>query len=83
MKSLDDAIGCWTVNSEYNSLPTMARKVSIAASTCRWLTTAGKVERLALELGILQKRLETMLQLTIDAQRRLKEIIDTNELDRV
>jgi len=81
MKSLDDAIGCWTVNSEYNSLPTMARKVSIAASTCRKYTTAGKVDQLALELGVLRKRLETMLELTVDAQRRLKEIVDTNELE--
>jgi hypothetical protein len=80
MKSLDDAVGCWTVNTEYNSLPTMARKVSIATSRCRKFTTAGKVAQLALELEILRKRLGTMLELTVDAQRRLKEIVDTNEL---
>ena len=80
-KTLEQAIGCWTSNREYNSLIHQARKISISAGICRKYTLANKPTQLGIEIGVLRKRLETMLQLTIDAQKLYTEIMETKELE--
>ena len=81
-KTLEDAIGCWTSNKEFNSLIHQSRKVSIAAQSCRKYTIADKPAQLGMELVVLRKRLETMLETTIDTQRRFTEIMETGELEK-
>ena len=80
-KTLEEAIGCWTSNKEFNSLIHQSRKIGIAAQSVRKYTITNKPAQLGIELGVLRKRLETMLQLAIDAQRRFTEIMETNELE--
>ena len=81
-KTLEAAIGCWTSNKEYNSLIHQSRKIGIAAQSCRRYTLANKPAQLEIELKVLRNRLETMLELTKDAQRRITEIMQTGELEK-
>lgn len=81
MKTLDQAIGCWTVNPDYNSLVCMAKHVSKSARLCRDRTLSGRPAKLAEELRVLRGRLAAMIETTDDAVRRCAEIIDTNELE--
>lgn len=81
MKTLEEAIGCWTVNREYNSLPRLAKMVSEAARWCRASTLHSKnPQLLKRDLDILRARLETMMETTLSAQARLTQIIKTEEL---
>jgi hypothetical protein len=81
-KTLEEAIGCWTTNLEYNSLVVMARRISMSATLCRKHTMANKPNQLKLELHILHQRLDAMLALTLQATDRLYQIIGTNELEK-
>ena len=80
MKTLDDAIGCWTVNPDYNSLPTMAGHILKTTRQCRSQTLRGNPQALKGQLHALRAKLLTMVELTDDAIRRLQQIIDTDEL---
>jgi hypothetical protein len=81
-KTLEAAIGCWTSDKDYNSLIHQSHKIGIAAQSCRRYTLANKPVQLEIELKVLRNRLETMLELTIDAQRRITEIMQTGELEK-
>lgn len=79
-KTLEEAIGCWTVNMEYNSLPALASLVKNSANRCSRITKRSTPIILAMELEILRKRAETILELTNDAIRRCREIIEKGEV---
>lgn len=79
MKTLNDAIGCWT-NSD-NSLAHMAMNIHAAAAKCRGITKKNMAPEVLLEeLSLLKRRLESMMEITEGAIKRCKEIIDTEEL---
>ena len=80
-KTLEEAIGCWTVNRDYNSLPQLARGVSEAARWCRQKTLRGRPHKLLRDLRLLCGRLEAMLEVTNDAIRRCEKIINTDEVE--
>jgi hypothetical protein len=82
IKTLEDAIGCWTVNPAYNSLPELAKAVGEAARWCRQSTLAKRNDPAPLmrDLRILRARIDSMAELTDDAIRRCGQIIDTAEL---
>lgn len=82
MKSLENAIGCWTVNPDYNSLPVLAKGVREAAIWCRRATLSKKSDPAFLrrDLKILRARLDAMVEVTDSAIVRCQQIIDTNEL---
>ena len=82
MKTLNDAIGCWTVNRDYNSLPALATKVTEAARWCRDSTLHKRNDphRLLRDLNILKARLGSMTETIDSAIKRCEEIIHTNEL---
>ena len=80
MKTLEDAIGCWTTNPEYNGLVQIASIVGASARLCRTKTLNNNPQGLLEELELLQKRVNTMEELTNDTIRRCREIINTNEL---
>lgn len=79
-KTLEQAIGCWTVTPEYNSLPELAKMVRESAVACRNLTKRNRPELLLRELEVLIGRIDTIQSLAVDAKRRLREIIETGEL---
>ena len=81
MKTLEQAIGCWTVNPNYNSLVCMARHISESTRHCRHKTLRNNPSALAAELRVLRGRLEAMIETTNDAIKRCAEIINTNELE--
>lgn len=81
MKTLDDAIGCWTIRKE--GLPRLSWLVGQSMRWCRIATRENDPYRLTNELDLLETRLETMLSLTRHAQVRLVEIINTKELEKV
>lgn len=80
-KNLEQAIGCWTVNREYNSLPKMGSSILLSANDCRRSTQAGDAERLCEDLRVLRSRLMAMLETTDHAMRRMAQILQTNEVD--
>ncbi len=82
MKTLDEAIGCWTVHPEYLNLVKLAGMVSDSARLCKRVTLQNDPALLTTELELLRKRLESMTEVTLDAQRRLRQIIETKELAR-
>lgn len=79
-KTLEEAIGCWTTNAEYNALFKMSHMVKQTAYDCRRLTIKGNPQKLLPELVLLRNRLESMLDVTNSAIRRCQEIIETNEV---
>ena len=82
-KTLNDAIGCWTVNTDYNSLPILANMIKKTANRCKRITLAKRSDpkKLLSELVLLHRRLESMDEITCDAIRRCKQIINTNEVE--
>jgi len=79
-KTLEQAIGCWTVNREYNSLDQLAKGVSASARAARVKTLKNKPHHLLRELQVLRARLGAMVDVTDGAINRCKQIIDTGEL---
>lgn len=80
MKTLEEAIGCWTVNSDYNSLTVLASGIKHTANRCQRITKRNQPPgELLTELDVLKRRTETMLELTNDAIRRCTQIIETGE----
>lgn len=79
-KSLNDAIGCWTVNLNYNALPVLAKMVSVTAARCRSITFEGDPARLLDELNLLRRQIDSFAEVTDSAITRCKQIIATNEL---
>ena len=79
-KTLEDAIGCWTFNRDYNSLDYLATLVSSSARSCREKTLSGDPRELITELHFLRGRLGAMTEAADDALRGCKEIIDTGEV---
>jgi hypothetical protein len=82
MKTLDDAIGCWTTRPDWNSVVPYSKLISNSAKACRRETLRNNPMKLVAELEILRNRLNGMLELTTDAERRLAQIIATNELEK-
>lgn len=80
MKTLEQAIGCWTSNRQYNSLEIIADLVKESARGCRKATLKDDPMKLAGELELLSARLRTLTELNNDAMRRLTVIIQTGEL---
>jgi len=81
-KTLEQAIGCWTVNEDYNVLPAMGKMILKTCKRARAITKRGNAKQLKAELFVLRKRLITTLDLCKDAERRLTEIIETKELEK-
>lgn len=82
-KSLDDAIGCWTVNKQFLSLPILAKKVSEAANWCqqRTLSKLNDPQLLLNDLRILRSRLDSMVEVADSAIARCQQIIINKECD--
>lgn len=82
-KTLNDAIGCWTVNPNYNSLPHLAMTIRSSAVSCRCKTLRNYHPQLLLdELKVLRRRLDAMIETTDSAVTRCQQIIDTKELEQ-
>lgn len=79
-KTLEEAIGCWTVNPDYKSLPELAKAITQAAVWCRSATKRNKIDDLKRDLRILRARLDSMIEVTDSAITRCQQIIDTKEL---
>ena len=82
-KTLNEAIGCWTTNLDYNCLTVLASMVKATATRCRRLTLQNTSPAVLLsELELLRKRLEATTETTNSAIKRCKEIIATNEVSK-
>lgn len=81
-KSLEDAIGCWTVNPSYNSLPTLARMVLETTKCCRRTTQRGNPDKLKADLSDLYSQASSLRELAESAIHRLNQIIETKELEK-
>lgn len=83
MKTLEQAIGCWTTNKQYNSLPVLCRRVLDTATRCSRITKRNKkLEILLEELDLLIKQINTLLKLAEDTRNRCMKIITTDELQK-
>lgn len=82
MKTLDQAIGCWTTNVDGGLIAKVALiKASVLA--CKHITLRNNSPRVLLnELELLQKRIDTIRDLARAAHRRCQQIIDTKELEQ-
>lgn len=81
-KTLEEVIGCWTVNPQFNSLPRMANRVKVCTTRCSRATRAGSPRELKDELRVLKMQLSSMLKLATEADKRLDEIILKHELSK-
>ena len=79
-KPLDEAIGCWTNNADYNALFKQAARLLATAQRCRTRTRAGNPDALRAELILLEKQVDAMRELTSDTIRRCRQIISTGEV---
>lgn len=79
-RTLEEAIGCWTTNLNYNSLPILTSIVKEAAGWCRKATLKSSPGVLRSELKILRGRLDAMIEVTDGAIKRCSEIIENNEV---
>lgn len=80
-KTLEEAIGCWTVNKDYNSLQVLATNISKTAARCRRITQQNKPPAvLKTELELLQRQIVTIEETTEEAIIRCNVIIVTKEL---
>lgn len=80
MKTLRDAIGCWTATPEYNGLVELATRVTKTAKRCRAITVRNPPPmKLLDEMELLQGQLGAMQETTAVAIRRCQEIIANKE----
>ena len=78
-KTLQDAIGCWTTYS--GGLHDKILLLRQSRQACARLTRQNKsAEHLLDELMLFHQRAETLLEMLQDAERRCREIIETEEL---
>ena len=80
MKTLEDAIGCWTTSQE--GLKSKAALIANSVKFCRFRTEENNPQKLLKELRLLKDRISTIKELTVDAIERCHEIINTEELTR-
>jgi hypothetical protein len=79
-KTLEEAIGCWTVNPDFNSLPVHARRVLKTVDACKRKTLKGDPMALQSELHVLRMQVMSMTELVESAELRLTQIIANDEL---
>lgn len=80
IKTLEEAIGCWTARREYNDLTALSDLVSQSARWCRRATLDNSPVALRAELTLLRTRIKTLDDLAASALTRLNEIERTGEL---
>ncbi len=78
MKTLEEAIGCWTVGSD--GLDRHARAISSTVHKCSYYTKRGRMLDLAKELELLTRQMDAMNETLLGALNRFKEIVDTEEV---
>jgi hypothetical protein len=78
MKTLEDAIGCWTTADD--GLGHSAALINQSVRNVQRATKKNAALVLQAELDLLHRRLNTMAELTIHASLRCRNIITTNEL---
>jgi hypothetical protein len=78
-KTLEDAIGCWTVDPA--SFKSRFEQIRFSIRTCKTFTQQNQPpERLLEELRLLKRRLDSLNEVVTSAVTRCEQIITTKEL---
>lgn len=80
MKTLEDAIGCWTTSED--GMHDRGEMIVQSIRAVKRQTKRNNTDRLFEELHLLHRRLTSTLELTNDAMRRLHIIVVSKELEK-